>query len=231
MNFLYHPCWELGHTWSLAVEEHFYLVWPAVLFVAGTAGGWRAAAGCIVGCWLLRCVIALVLPKLVSPAEASYYAAVSENWTITRLDTISMGCLLALASRSDSWRGWLDRIARPAGLLTCLAGICISLQLGKSGKFHACVSYSLEAVCIAILIWGCVRSNGLLRRVLANPLLVTMGIGSYSLYLWQQLFIHPRMDGWINAFPQNVALAMGMAWFSFWVIERPFNRMKDRLAA
>lgn len=230
-NFLYHPSWELGHTWSLAVEEHFYLVWPAVLFVAGFAGGWRAAIGCIVGCCALRCFIALLLPRFISPSDASYYAAFCENWTFTRLDTISMGCVLALASRSDAWRDLLDRITRPAWLLLWLATIVASLQLGRSGKFHLCASYSLEALCIAMLIWGCLRSDGFLRRILSNPLLTTIGVGSYSIYLWQQLFIHPRLDGWIHQFPQNVVLAMGMAWFSFWVIERPFNQLKDRMAA
>jgi peptidoglycan/LPS O-acetylase OafA/YrhL len=230
-NFYYHPSWELGHTWSLAVEEHFYLMWPAILFVAGFAGGWRAVISCIVGCWLLRCGIALVLPRFVSTADIGYYSAMAENWTFTRLDTISMGCLLALASRSEFWRSWLDWLTRPAWMVVWLAAIGVSLQLGRSGKFHLCVSYSLEAVCIALLIWGSLRSDGFLRRVLCNPVLTTIGVGSYSIYLWQQLFVHPRLDGWIHQYPQNVVLAMGMAWFSFWVIERPFNQLKDRVAA
>lgn len=230
-NWLYHPTWELGHTWSLAVEEHFYLIWPFVLFATGVVGGWRAALTCIIGSWILRCFISLALPRIIGPVDASYYSALAENWTITRLDTISCGCLLALASRHDNLRSWLDRNTTPAHLVAYLATLCVSLAMGASGKLHLCVCYSLDAFCISMLVWGMIRSKGVARKVLANPILTTIGVGSYSIYLWQQMFIHPDLSGWIHSFPQNACFALGAAWLSFWIIERPFNRMKDRLAA
>lgn len=230
-NALYHPTWELGHTWSLAVEEHFYLIWPFVLFATGIAGGWRAVVGCIIGSWVLRCAISLVLPRILGPVEASYYSALAENWTITRLDTISSGCLLALASRSDYWRSWLDRMTTPWHLIAYVALVCASLKIGDSGKLHLCVCYTLNAFCISMLVWGMIQSKGIARKVLANPILTTVGVGSYSIYLWQQMFIHPDLTGWIHAFPQNAVFALGAAWLSFWVIERPFNQLKDRWAA
>lgn len=229
-NFLYHPSWELGHTWSLSVEEHFYFLWPFALFVAGLAGGWRMALSCIVGCWGIRCFIVLGLPILANRETASYYSPLAENCTFTRLDTISMGCLLALASRSDFWRGWLDRLTRPAMMFGYFATICAALELGAISKFHHCVYYSLSAACIALLMWGLIRSEGLARRIMSNRVLMTMGIGSYSIYLWQQLFIHPKQVGWIHAFPQNIALSLVAACLSFWIIERPCNRLKDRVA-
>ena len=231
-NSIDHPSWDLGHTWSLAVEEHFYLLWPFALFVGGLVGGWRMAIGCIASCWCMRCLIALVLPGFVSAADATYYSSMAENWTITRLDTISMGCLLALACRSDYWRAFLDRITRPWLLVLYFVTICASQALGGySTRFQLCVSYTLDAVCIALLIWGMIRSEGLARRVLANPVLTTIGVGSYSIYLWQQLFIHPYQVGWMHRFPQNIFLAFGAASLSYWIIERPFNRLKDRLAS
>ncbi|MBS0204177.1 MAG: acyltransferase [Planctomycetes bacterium] len=229
-NFLYHPSWELGHTWSLSVEEHFYLLWPFALFAAGIIGGWRTALGCIFGCWGLRCFVALVLPALTSREIGAYYSALSENSTFTRLDTISAGCLLALACRNDVWRGRLDRLTRPGHLVAYFATLCVSLALSVSAKYHLCASYTINAFCISMLMWGMIRSEGWAARILANPILTTLGIGSYSIYLWQQLFIHPRQTDWIHAFPQNIALSLGVACLSFWWIERPFNRLKDRMA-
>ena len=230
-NFLYHPCWDLGHTWSLAVEEHFYLLWPTVLFVGGILGGWRMACGCIVGCWAIRCVIAIILPQFLSHEDASFYTRMAENWTFTRLDTISMGCLLALASRSDIWRSRLNKSTSRWHLAGYFALICICVELARSTKFHLCVSYTVIGFCIAMLLWGAIRSEGLCRRVLANPILTTIGIGSYSIYLWQQIFIHPHQQGWIHEFPQNAILAFGAASLSFWLVERPCNQLKNRIAA
>ena len=229
-NFLYHPSWELGHTWSLSVEEHFYLLWPFALFAAGAIGGWRTALGCIFGCWGLRCFIALVLPALTSREIGAYYSALSENCTFTRLDTISAGCLLALACRNDFWRGRLDQLTRPACLVLYFAVLCTSLTLSAYAKYHLCLSYTVNAFCISMLMWGVIRSEGLMARILANPILTTLGIGSYSIYLWQQLFVYPKQTAWYHAFPQNVALSLGAAALSFWLIERPFNRLKDRMA-
>lgn len=230
-NFLSKTTWELGHTWSLSIEEHFYLLWPFVLFAGGLARGWRVAIGCIVGCWLARCGIAVILPQLVSRADATYYASMAETWTFTRLDTISMGCLLALACRIATWRAWLDRLSRPALLWAYFTIICISLMLNFSTKYHLCVAYMLHAVCITLLMWGLVRSEGLARRVLSHRWLTTIGLGSYSIYLWQQLLVHPRQSGWIYSFPQNVLLTLAIAFASYWVIERPMNNLKSRLAA
>ena len=230
-NFLSTPTWELGHTWSLSIEEHFYLLWPFVLFAGGLAGGWRVAIGCIVGCWLARCGIAVVLPRLVSPADASYYATMAETWTMTRLDTISWGCLFALGCRSASGRAWLDRFSRPKLMWAYFLAIWISLALGSTTKYNLCVAYSLHGVCIALLMWGLIRSEGFARRVLSHRLLATIGVGSYSIYLWQQLLVHPRQPGWIHAFPQNVGFALAAAFASYWVIERPMNNLKNRLAA
>jgi len=229
-NTVYHPSWELAHTWSLAVEEHFYLLWPFVLFSAGIVGGWRAALGCIFGCWGLRCFIALILPAVASQEITARYLTLSECWTITRLDTISMGCLLALACRNDYWRDWLDRMTRPGHMVLYVATFFATFSLDYSGKFHLCAWYTISGFCISMLIWGLIRTNGLVARILANPILSTIGVGSYSIYLWQQLFIHPKQAGWIHAFPQNIVLSLGAACLSFWVIERPFNRLKDRVA-
>ena len=229
-NILYHPAWELGHIWSLAIEEHFYLMWPFALSVLGFAAGWKVPPVCLVGCWLIRCGIALLVPHFVSSADATYYASMAETWTFTRLDTISMGCLVALSARTVTGRAWLDRLTSPPLMAAYFLILCATLQI-SSAKFTLCVAYSVQAATIGLLLWGLIRRAAVCRHLLSHRLLTSVGLASYSIYLWQQLFLHPGQAGWIYAFPQNAVLALGAAALSFWLIERPFNQFKDRIAA
>lgn len=234
-NFLYHPSWELGHGWSLSIEEHFYLLWPFVLYAGGVAWGWRIGLVWLAVCWLIRCGIAFGLSKLIFPPESiwsdtRWCSMMAETWTFTRLDTITMGSLLALASRTVNGRACLNRVTGPGMLWVYFIMFCISLSLSSSSKYNLCVAYSLNAICIALLIWGLVQSRGVARCILNSAILKAIGLGSYSIYLWQQLFVNPHGDGWIQMFPQNLVLALGAAALSYWLIERPMNQLKDRVA-
>ena len=57
-----------------------------------------------------------------------------------------------------------------------------------------------------------------------------LGRASYSIYLWQQLFLCEKGFLWVQQFPQNVPIAMFAGGVSLCVVELPFLRMKDRLS-
>ncbi len=65
--------------------------------------------------------------------------------------------------------------------------------------------------------------------MLHNRIVVVIGTASYSLYLWQQLFLNPGNDGILCRFPINIVLAFLAALISFFVIEQPFLALKVRL--
>jgi peptidoglycan/LPS O-acetylase OafA/YrhL len=67
-------------------------------------------------------------------------------------------------------------------------------------------------------------------RVLNNPMLVWIGSLSYSLYLWQMLFANPDVQSWATTFPQNFVLTLLAAVVSFYAIERPVLRLRERRA-
>jgi peptidoglycan/LPS O-acetylase OafA/YrhL len=221
VNFVRHPSWEIGHIWSLSIEEHFYLFWPMILFIWGPQRARGIAIGCIVIAFVLRWYILLVMPA---------WSQMAELWTFTRVDSIAFGCLLALQMRENRWRVTMDRLSRNnrliIGALTVLALSVV--YLSRSGKYTVGVGYSLNAFLISFLLWaGIRRDKGPVGRILNSRAITTIGVGSYSLYLWQQIFLDPTMNLWINRFPQNLLFATAAAALSYALIERPFLKLKD----
>ena len=57
-----------------------------------------------------------------------------------------------------------------------------------------------------------------------------MGVLSYSLYLWQQLFLNRNSSAWINRFPQNLILASAVSLTSYYLLEAPLLKLRKRIA-
>jgi len=56
-----------------------------------------------------------------------------------------------------------------------------------------------------------------------------IGVLSYSLYLWQQIFLNPNSTAWVNTFPQNLIFAAAAAVTSYFLIEKPLLGLRHRL--
>jgi peptidoglycan/LPS O-acetylase OafA/YrhL len=215
-----HP---FGHLWSLSVEEHFYLVWPPLFLLLGAR---RAAAAALV-CLLAEPFVRWGVYTYAGNALDIDFA------TPTKLDAIAAGCLMALAAPSKAGASIQTRLdSRP---VACFIGAALVLLtscmvLGHVGKYTIVAKPFVNAVAICVLIWTATRFPGtVFGRALNSRPLVWLGGLSYSLYLWQQLFLDPSGgDRWICRFPQNIGLSFGAAMISFYLIERPFLRLRKR---
>ena len=214
--------WPLGHCWSLSLEEQFYLLWPASMVFFSKRTNFRIAAGVI----------------LLSPISrvVTYYAWPSMRYHIdmmlhTHLDTIMMGCLLALA---------LDLHVGKRGDCTCHAlvgadgGGAVSVVCGHAGDralegdVPDDVGFSLENVAIAVIVlYSVFRYDSPLGRLLNLRAVKHVGMISYSIYLWQQLFT--LQNTW--HFPANILVIFVIAEASYWLVERPSFAMRDWLGA
>jgi peptidoglycan/LPS O-acetylase OafA/YrhL len=224
----------ISHVWSLSVEEHFYLMWPLVLAAGSLRAARCAALGCMVFCLGFRCIGFLVRP------DAGPWL---DLWTVSRMDDIAVGCLLALAALTPQWRERLDRMrGRLPVIASAIAMLALSQFLGTrfgGGRFLsppafalACaLSNTINSCCIALLLWAAItRPIGLHGWFLNSRVMTGIGAISYSLYLWHVLFCDPE-PGVINAFPQNILLMFGAALLSYFLIEKRFLALKDRLAS
>jgi peptidoglycan/LPS O-acetylase OafA/YrhL len=224
VNFIDRPKWEIGHVWSLSIEEHFYLLWPLVMVTVSIAVAKHVAVALIIACFCARWLILLALPR---------WSQMAELWTFTRLDSIAFGCLMALATWDKRWRSRLDDWCQRKMTVPCavLVLICSVYVFSRSAKYSVGFGYTLNAAIISLLLWASIRRSGTwFGRVLNHWAVAAIGVGSYSLYLWQQILLNPTKDVWFVRFPQNVLLVFAIAAISYILIERPFLRLKDNVA-
>lgn len=217
-NYYPERSWFVGHTWSLSVEEQFYLLWPAALLLAGVRRGlWIAAAVVVLGP-LIRIVEWNFVPSAASGIGHRFE---------TVADALAVGCVLAgtraLLHRTPLYMRFLGS---PWFLLVPLAAVAANL-LHDRPQISFAMGMTITNVAVALCIdWAVTFYDGRIGRVLNAAPLVFIGWMSYSLYLWQQPFLNRNSDAWVAAFPLNIGLAILAALASYFLIERPSLRVR-----
>ena len=211
-----------GHFWSLSVEEQFYIFWP-VAYLAFT----RRRATLV--------AITLIVLAPVSRAIQYHNGTHLIWWLSSNADALMIGCLMAMEFESP----WLRRfitIWPSIGRLSAVILIAlpfIMLNYHFLGIFTIPFGPLLQAVCIAYLIASfLIIQKGLLYEIFNNKIVGFIGLASYSLYVWQQIFFYTSAadygvaDSVLFHFPMNVVLACGVGMLSYWCIERTTLRLR-----
>lgn len=218
-----------SHTWSLATEEQFYLLWPLVFLLLRTNLRKMTAflAGLIALVWIHRAVLCFAFHV----DQAYIYAAFD-----TRLDELMVGCLLAVLLRrrvlTSFWRSVSANALFP---LVTIALLAISIYGGEAcvDRYRDVFGFAIEPPLVAILIVQLIAlSSTRLWGWTECGVMKFLGRISYSLYLYQQLALHPVTKA-LAAYPVIVQLAgsiliiLILATISHYVIERPFLKLKS----
>ena len=235
VNYIYTP-WIGAHIWYLSVEEQFYLIWP-FLFWLIIAKGSSSKPGLLI----------LMIPMLVAPV-GRVVGYVSHNQFpldghsfLCRADSLAIGCLLALSlSRWGEQLGKLFRKRMVLLTISALLLIAIPLVLTRClilGPLNIPLGATMTGIGIALLIGLSIFSPKRMPfRWLEWKPIVSVGVMSYSIYLWQQIFCTSPKDfgferaPWFLSFPYWLAPVFVVAFISYKCIEKPFLRLKSRLA-
>lgn len=209
-----------GHYWSLAVEEHFYLLWPAFLLIVGSKRTFKLLPLIAAAVTLWRFVDLRL--QLINIPGSLYYQ--HTDWVI---DGLLWGCFLALLMRERNRVFILSRLTAMPLWLVLLFAYCVLCV------YEIPLRAALEAMIIPLLLVGTVlHPQWRISRLLESTLFVWIGRLSYSLYIWQSaLFLGPdKVHSGLQVFPLNVIALTAVAFASYYLIEKPLVRFGHRLA-
>jgi peptidoglycan/LPS O-acetylase OafA/YrhL len=228
----------LHHLWSLAVEEHYYLIWPFLVGLAPLRLVRRVCWVCLAVCPVVR--IGLMETSL--PPIAAYAA------TFCRLDSLTIGSLLALLVRGEAGELSACGVMRGAWLsaLAVLGFFLWRGELHPEDPWVRTVGYSLLGFSAAGFILAAVswREDGLLRQALRLRPLRELGKYSYGLYVYH-VALQPSLDflstkslqktvvrsfalAGITHLIASLVVCAGVAVLSWHLFEKPFLSWKRR---
>ena len=196
-----HVQWPLGHTWSLSVEDQFYLLFPLLLIYSKS----RVVLRVLVGTVCLSIVARLLIQVFdVWPPNADYSFE-------GRTDQLAFGCLCAIFQHHASFekQGQLRRIALPIGALRTL------------------LFNTFSGAGIALVVYSCATQPAhWFSRLLGTLPLRALGLISYSLYLWQQIWMTPAFH---ISLPVALAGALACGTASYWLVEKPGLKLRHQI--
>jgi len=228
-----------SHFWSLAVEEQFYLVWPAVVFLLSHQSLKRTCYALILASAAFRVV---VIAAGVNE-EAAY------TLTPARLDALSFGAVVALTAREPG--GWERLVRRAAPTLAMIGALLVAVFLWRDGlqrrdDLMQTVGYTLLAYFFAALLIRTIAAppGSAVERTFTRPALRMFGRYSYGLYVYHFPIIYvvngvysptampevfgSRLPAYVLYAGVVTALSLAASWVSWAAYEKHFLKLKFR---
>jgi len=218
LNYHANPSWYVGHIWSLSTEEQFYLIWPLLFCMLNDRK------------LILVAVMGVLAPLLMVPVR-HYYPPIPGM--PDGLNLIAAGCLLALVrptlQHCRLYKVWLLNV--PVLPFVVIAGYIYTGYLSSriDIRLHLLAGVALGPAIAVVMDSSILYAESWLGKCLNSRPMKFIGVMSYSLYLWQSLFLDRYSDGWWAAFPLNLLCALAAALGSYYLIERPFLRVREEI--
>ena len=223
----------VGHLWSLAVEEQFYLLWPFVVWHVR-----QRVKLMQISVVIMIAALALRLILVLRGVSLGYIYPILP----TRIDTLVCGGIAALLVRGPSPRKLpVNKVLLVSGSLAI--ALLLSMNLSVYGsQFLATFGYTILAVCFACLVLCAQQGRGLITQIGRSSILRFFGRYSYGLYMYHGLLfifliqlvhpvqhlVHSNVLGGILVIASSLGLTLAISMLSYHFFELPILRLKSR---
>lgn len=211
---------ELGHTWSLAIEEQFYVIWPLLV---GRFTKFRMLH--VIGTGLVLCLVSMAIYRETG-VGGSFFPA---RWFFPAVGPILVGSgfAISLVLKPDFWeRAIGNRWALLLGFVFFLCPVYMPAAITEAAM------PLLQAAGVSLtLVWVLMNQTSRFVSLLEVKPFPYLGKISYGLYVYQGLFLRTGPGGgtlWVQQFPQNAVLTVLCAVCSWHFLEKPVLRLKSK---
>lgn len=208
---------ELGHTWSLAVEEQYYFIWP---FFLSYIKSFKYRILFIFIFVIASVFIVYYFSKIPSIADKYKYT----RFFIPAASSIFIGALISIINNRVEKLDFLKKNNLYISFLFFFFPL-------YAPKIYLQISFILQSLGVGLfLLWIYNHQASRVTRVLNTKLMTYIGKISYGLYVYQGLFLRTGPGGklWIQHFPQNIFLTIIVSILSYHFIEKYFLGFKNK---
>jgi len=224
-----------NHFWSLAIEEHFYLILPGILVLFRKH---RIAV-------LVTLIAAFFVYGTLIHANRGWLDFMGGNESVMRtelrINALIFPALLAILLRKPTFNRFSERWLKPHFVIPALIvvfgalfALAVKLHLSNSGLIQTAANFGFPFLIVSTMM----HPRTWLSRLLEIAPLRHLGKISYSIYLWHQLFFIGKHTSFgaawpfnlLQSWPWSMCAVLLIANASFYLVERPFIRLGHRLA-
>ncbi|ORW54731.1 hypothetical protein AWC21_23570 [Mycolicibacterium peregrinum] len=235
----------LQHTWSLAVEEQYYLLWPLLVLAAALLVRRRSTGAVRVVVFVLAVlgVVGSAVAAILLSGDAGELNRVYFG-TDTRAQALLIGAAAAALLVRDwsaltvsgtlirtRWRRWVAWTLPVIGI--AVLALAAHLATGSADEFHHGLLIVVAVGAVLVVAPVALDQDGYVARALAWFPLVTLGVISYGVYLWHwPIFLilngeRTGLSGW-SLLALRCAVTIVVSWVSWWAIEQPVRHWRPQ---
>jgi peptidoglycan/LPS O-acetylase OafA/YrhL len=231
--FQIHPPNFLAHTWSLSIEEQFYILWPILLIaLLRFIRSHKNIIKVIILLAVSTCLIRVFLAVTGSSIDRLY------NGLDTRADALLVGCMLGVLLSSniinEYYRSRLEKLLKFFAPLSAMGLILLGVFMRWQDIYFYCWWLSVVEVLSGIVILDTfVSQESVVKDILSLKLFIWIGSISYGLYLWHfPIYKAMRLLGFhrLGILTIGTGFTLLVASLSYYFLERPVVKLKIRLA-